>query len=74
MDDPNSMGGEFCFEVRARNLTWDPGTEFVVQLPHSCEEWVIADAPTREQAVAAMETFVAEAQAALERLKTVDVA
>lgn len=43
-----------------------------VELPHQCEEWEIADASSKEEALAAMEAFVANANQALEALREME--
>lgn len=42
---------------------------FAVELPHQCDEWPIAWG-TREDVIAGIEAFIAEAQVALETLRT----
>ena len=37
---------------------WD----WVVQLPHQCDEWEIASGKTAQDAIADLDTFIAEAQ------------
>ena len=39
-----------------------------VYLPHRCESWEITDTPDKAEAIADMEQFIADAQAALARL------
>jgi hypothetical protein len=66
----------FGLSVRAcRNGSWaikSPGElngAWSVFLPHKCDDWDIAYRVGPEEAVAALEAFVAEAQAALVALK-----
>lgn len=40
-----------------------------VYLPHQCDEWDIAYADTREEAITELEEFIAEAQDALTQLR-----
>lgn len=48
---------------------------YLVQLPHQCEEWTVAGGEkywtgtTKEKAIEQLETFIKEAQEALEKLK-----
>ena len=43
--------------------------EFVVHLPHMCDEWIITDNPVKADAIRDMEQFVADAQIALDQLR-----
>jgi hypothetical protein len=65
------LDGEHGFEV-GKQEHWKAKPTYRVQLPHSCDEWVVADADTKGEAVAELETFIAEAQAALEALHNLD--
>lgn len=67
MSNHEVIPGEFDFEIGR----WDADADsWFVQLPHQCDEWSISPYDsTHEQAVAAMEKFLAEGQAALERLR-----
>lgn len=55
--------------------TYAPADRWHVDLPHQCDGWTIAggdygsDAPTHAEAVADLEAFIAEAQAALVALR-----
>lgn len=44
---------------------------FQIHLPHSCDEWVIADGPDPESVVIQTEDFSGEVQAAADLLKQV---
>jgi hypothetical protein len=61
MPHPRDDGTKYGFHI-GRSPEW------YVDLPHQCDEWDIAYGDEVE-AVAQMETFVAEAQAALARLR-----
>ena len=61
----------------ARSTTWhgsfgivrkDSG-DITVHLPHSCDEWVIAESKDIEQVVTDLKEFLAEGTAALEELE-----
>jgi len=75
--EPDEVGGIFRF--RAGILTefdHDPDdgemkltASYRVDLPHQCDAWKVVDTADRTEAVARMETFVAEAQEALRLLK-----
>lgn len=70
---------EFGFAVRQVKPGWwfkeepMPEDAWMVKLPHQCDSWDIAGGDgypvPHEEAVAAMERFIAEAQAALEALR-----
>lgn len=68
-----TIPGAFEFEV----CTWEEedGSPYAwkVQLPHQCDDWEITYGrdSSHAEAVAAMEQFLAEGQAALERLRTI---
>ncbi|MFF4989642.1 hypothetical protein ACFY19_20785 [Streptosporangium saharense] len=75
----SSNDGEFKFSVYSADRTFYDNTgrgerarAWIVELPHQCDEWQVAQERSREAAVARMETFLAEGQAALERLRAVD--
>jgi hypothetical protein len=75
MPSKEELGGEFNFQVgqeKEFDFSTDPPEYvpyYVVQLPHSCEEWRIAFYTDKAMAVAQVETFIAEAQTALARLR-----
>ena len=73
---------DYRFRV-TRHEEWDDDTFDLVEtdlwdvyLPHQCDSWDIADGATREQAIAALQAFIAQAQVALAALEdaTGDVA
>ena len=66
---PKSLGGENGFEVGI-----EPGSPYrepayTVRLPHQCGEWVVTAETDKAKAVAEMELFITEAQAALDKLR-----
>lgn len=67
---PDKLGGEFEFEV-GRDDYFGSGNSiyYTVRLPHQCDHWEITYTQDKAQAIAEMETFVREAQAALEALR-----
>lgn len=75
--DPEDLGGDYGFRAGiCTEWDWDTnrgemalGTTYVVELPHQCNAWQITKEGDREQAIADMECFIAEAQAALRKLK-----
>lgn len=76
--DPEDLGGQFGFKsgVKVAVDYYRPNgegpvleTTYVACLPHQCDAWEIAWSADRETAIAEMETFIREAQAALEKLK-----
>lgn len=76
---PESLGGEFNFQVgrwhyhEYQDDTHPrvPVTRYVVQLPHSCDEWVIDNTGSVEETAATLERFIGEAQAALAKLRSI---
>lgn len=63
---------EYGFTVRPPNPDESYPLGWMVFLPHQCDWWEITKyegADTKEEAIADMEQFIAEAQAALEELK-----
>jgi hypothetical protein len=69
--DEAKLGGEFEFQVGQKPDTpYAKYGEYVVCLPHQCDEWMVTYAKDKNQAIAGMETFIAEATAALERLRS----
>lgn len=63
--------GDFGFEI---DTWWDDDdglTRWTVQLPHQCGEWTITEelGGDYEEAVARLEKFLEEGQAALARLR-----
>ena len=75
---PQDIGGEYNFEVGYRSSReYVDGrmvdvANYVVQLPHQCDEWVISDDRDKADAVADLEQFIAEAQNALAALNALD--
>jgi hypothetical protein len=75
--DPEDLGGEYGFRAGiCTEWDWDAargemclGSAYVVELPHQCDAWSITRAGNREQAIADMECFIAEAQTALRKIK-----
>lgn len=75
--EPEELGGEFEFEagvkVEARWYDADGvpqlATTYTVRLPHQCDAWEITEERDRDAAIEVMETFIREAQAALEKLR-----
>jgi hypothetical protein len=73
--DPKDLGGVFAF--RAGLATeWDTDggemflrSSYVVELPHQCDAWEITRCMTKGEAIADMERFIAEANAALDKLR-----
>jgi hypothetical protein len=65
------LDGEHGFEVGKQEHR-NAAPAYCVRLPHSCDHWVVAYAHTKDEAVAELETFIAEAQAALEALRNLD--
>ena len=62
MPEPIWAGDRFEFSgVYGFEVEDEPGRT-VVQLPHSCDEWVIADG-VRPEALAELRQFIAEAEA-----------
>ncbi len=45
---------------------------FEVSLPHSCDEWIIASAPNREDAIAELMQFIDQAEDALAKLREIE--
>lgn len=45
------------------------GKNYVVYLPHSCDEWIITDEPDKEHAIEQMREFIQRAKNALEELE-----
>lgn len=73
--DPEDLGGVFGFRAGVAT-EWDADdgemflrTSFVVELPHQCDAWEITRSMVRAEAIADMERFIAEAKAALDKLK-----
>ena len=67
---PENLGGVHEFEVGITDLYGDGSRlHYVVQLPHSCDQWVISDHRDKATAITELETFIAEATAALEKLR-----
>ena len=74
---PDEMGGDFEFQAgieikdgyysnyRSRTLA----VTYTVRLPHQCDEWVIAESHDKAVAITQMETFIREANAALDKLR-----
>lgn len=60
--------GEYDFDEEWE-LALVPAGQWSVLLPHQCDAWVIAEKKPQIEAVAALETFIAEAQVALEALR-----
>lgn len=75
---------DFRFEIfREKEYDWKSGgpadehgfppvkkyTNYVVQLPHNCDEWVIADEEDKNKAIEEVEAFIEQAKMALEKLK-----
>lgn len=73
--DPDELGGRFDFQAGLEaeadliGRDWVLVRSYTVRLPHQCDYWEITKSTDREQAIADMETFIAEAQAALRKLK-----
>jgi hypothetical protein len=73
--DPEDLGGEYGF--RAGLATeWDYvdgemllQSSYVVELPHQCDAWEITRRMVKAEAIAEMEKFIAEANAALDKLR-----
>ena len=62
----------FGFEVIApdpRYPDYNAYNQYVVQLPHSCDEWVIAENPNKEDSIRDLESFIEQAKAALVELR-----
>jgi len=66
---PKSLGGEYKFEVGVESGSPYREPAYTVQLPHSCGEWVVTAEADKAKAIAEMELFIVEAQAALEKLR-----
>lgn len=69
------MTEPFGFKIRySAETAYDPIAGWRVYLPHQCDSWDIAGeywAPVpREDAIAELERFIAEAQATLAELRT----
>jgi len=66
-----NLDGEYEFEVGVveGNDYQAHHRNYVVQLPHSCDEWVIVENSSKDVAILRMEAFIAEANQALEILK-----
>lgn len=73
--DPDELGGKFDFQAGLEAEAdliggeWVLVRSYTVRLPHQCDYWEITKSTDPGQAVAAMEAFIAEAQAALQKLK-----
>ncbi len=75
--EPDEMGGAFNFmagaEVEADRTdsegNWITETSYVVRLPHQCDYWEIVKSSDKETAVLTVEKFIAEANAALDKLR-----
>lgn len=79
--EPDQLGGTFRF--RAGMLTeydcvYDVETDvdamklvafYRVDLPHQCDAWEVVHTEDRTEAIERMETFIAEAREALQRLR-----
>lgn len=65
--------GEFHFSVIRDEENDDEPELWRVQLPHSCDAWLITGGSYRgephEKAIASLETFIAEAQQAMVALR-----
>lgn len=65
----------FNFQVKRADPDWGRAG-WIVRLPHQCDSWDIAgddsDGVPHAQAVMELEAFIAEAQAALVKLKALD--
>jgi hypothetical protein len=48
---------------------WQDEEAWQVCLPHQCDQWMITDARTKEQALKDLDQFIAEAQAARRKLE-----
>lgn len=64
---PENLGGAFEFEVGFHGSGDAPWC--VVQLPHQCNEWMVAMDRDKAVVVAEVEKFIVEAQAALAKLR-----
>lgn len=64
---PEKLGGDFGFEVGYEDLP--AGRWILVQLPHQCNEWLVACTKDKTEAIKRTERFIAEAQIALARLR-----
>lgn len=69
------MGGKFEFSIKAVRHDFtnaphlrDLEVEWEVRLPHQCDEWSVTGHAT-SKAAAALQAFIAEAQATLEQLE-----
>jgi hypothetical protein len=66
----------YGFEVRGSVHEHNGNVSFVVKLPHDCDDdWCdeIIAVGTRDEAITHMERFIADAEAALAKLKTMEV-
>ncbi len=45
------------------------GYDYIVDLPHNCDEWVITWKPDKDDAVEELKLFIEEAQKALTKLQ-----
>lgn len=66
------------FSIHVRPETWlsddnDPVDVFTVELPHQCDEWIVAQAASRDEAAAQLRGFIADATEALRELESVEV-
>lgn len=57
-----------CVPTKLPEMWQEPTEHWTVQLPHSCDEWVIAEGAF-DTVVADLESFIAEAQQALRKLR-----
>jgi hypothetical protein len=70
-----TLGGEFEFILHRpySSGTWHSSDRWGVGLPHQCDDWDIVgyygSATTHAEAVAGLERFITEAQAALAALR-----
>lgn len=73
--DPEDLGGEYGF-CAGLATEWDTDggemflrSSYVVELPHQCDAWEITRCLLKSEAIAEMEKFIAEANAALDKLR-----
>ncbi len=51
-------------------LTKSSAPTYCVYLPHSCDEWVITEEVSKENAISELEDFINQARIALDKLKS----
>lgn len=74
MIDPWQLGGDGSEDIIVSTpnaIRWSVNADgpFAIYLPHSCDEWVIADSKDADGAIAQLDRFIAALGDARERLQ-----